>query len=114
MSLDISGDNGSKCHNVTYFDSFGVKCIPKGIWKFIGGKNITTNIYRKQAYDSIMCRKFCVGFISFVIKETKFLDYTNIFLQLKTNLDCSKPCVCSSRMLASRIKNLLHAKIDYF
>ena len=79
MSLDISGDTGSKYHNVTYFDSFGVKYIPKGIWKFIGDKNITANIYRKQAYDSIMCRKFCVGFISFMIKGTKFLDYTNLF-----------------------------------
>ena len=31
--------------NVTYFDSFVVKDIPK---------NITKNIYRTQAYDSIM------------------------------------------------------------
>ena len=32
--------------NVTYFDSFGVKHIPKEINKFIGNKNIITNIYR--------------------------------------------------------------------
>ena len=32
--------------NVTYFDSFGVEHIPKEIRKFIGNKNITTNIYR--------------------------------------------------------------------
>ena len=31
MSLDISGDTVSKYHNVIYFDSFGVKYIPKGI-----------------------------------------------------------------------------------
>ena len=35
--------------NVTYFDSFGVEHIPKEITKFIGNKNITTNIYRTQA-----------------------------------------------------------------
>ena len=38
--------------NVTYFDSFGVEHIPKKIRKFIGNKNIKTNIYRIQAYDS--------------------------------------------------------------
>ena len=30
--------------NVIYFDSFGVEHIPKEIRKFIGNKNITTNI----------------------------------------------------------------------
>ena len=39
---------------VTYFDSFGVEHIPKEIMKFIGDKNIITNIFRIQAYDSIM------------------------------------------------------------
>ena len=35
--------------NVTYFDSFGVRDIPEEIRKFIGNKNITTNIYRVQS-----------------------------------------------------------------
>ena len=35
--------------NVTYFDSFGVEDIPDEIRKFIGNKNITTNIYRVQS-----------------------------------------------------------------
>ena len=35
--------------NVTYFDSFGVEDIPDKIRKFIGNKNITTNIYRVQS-----------------------------------------------------------------
>ena len=39
---------------VTYFDSFGVEHIPKEIMKFINRKKIITNIYRIQAYDSIM------------------------------------------------------------
>ena len=38
--------------NVTYFDSFGAisENIPKEIKMFIGNKNITTNIFRMQAY----------------------------------------------------------------
>ena len=40
--------------NLTYFYSFGDEHIPKEIRKFIGNKNIATNIYRIQAYDSIM------------------------------------------------------------
>ena len=63
---------------VTYFDSFGVEYIPKEIKKFIGNKNIT-NIYRIQAYDSIMCGYFCIGFINFILKGKSLLDYTNLF-----------------------------------
>ena len=40
---------------VTYFDSFGVEHIPKEIKKFINNKNIITNIFRIQVYDSVMC-----------------------------------------------------------
>ena len=58
--------------NVTYFDSFGVKYIPKEIKKFIGNKNIITNIYRIQAYDSIMCGYVCIGFIDFMLKGKSF------------------------------------------
>ena len=36
---------------IIYFDSFGVEHIPKEIMKFIGNKNIVTNIFRIQAYD---------------------------------------------------------------
>ena len=34
-----------------YFDSFGIEHIPKEINKFIGNKNIKSNIFRIQAYD---------------------------------------------------------------
>ena len=37
--------------NVIYCDSFGVAHIPKEIRKFIGNKNIITNICRIQAYN---------------------------------------------------------------
>ena len=39
---------------ITYFDSFGVEHIPKEIMKIIVRKKIITNIYRIQAYDSII------------------------------------------------------------
>ena len=55
-------------NNVTYFDSFGVEHIPREIKKLIGHKNIITNIYRAQAYNSIMCGYFCIGFIDFMLK----------------------------------------------
>ena len=43
-------------NDVTYFDSFGVEHIPKEIKAFIGRSlSITTNIFKMQAYDSIMC-----------------------------------------------------------
>ena len=66
-------------NNVTYFDSFGVEHIPKEVKAFIKNKNITTNIFRIQAYDSIMCRYFCIGFINFMLAGKKLTDYTNLF-----------------------------------
>ena len=66
-------------NNVTYFDSFGVEHISKEIKKFIGNKRIITNIYRIQAYDSIMREYFCIGFIDFILKGKSLLDYTYSF-----------------------------------
>ena len=53
--------------------------MPNDIIKFIGKKNITANIYRVQAYDSIMCGYFCIGFIDFMLKRKSLLEYTNLF-----------------------------------
>ena len=73
INLDEYSDIGTHwvalyVHNddVTYFDSFGVEHIPKEKETFIDHpspsalqiKNITTNIFRMQAYDSIMCGYF--------------------------------------------------------
>ena len=66
-------------NNVTYFDSFGVEHIPKEIIKFIENRNIKTNIFRIQAYDSIMCGYFCIRFIDFMLAGKKLTDYTNLF-----------------------------------
>ena len=64
--------------NVTYFDCFGDEHIPKVIRKFIGNKNIT-NIYRIQAYDSILCGYFCIGFTDFMWKGKSLLECANLF-----------------------------------
>ena len=75
---------------IIYFDSFGVEHIPKEIIKFIGNnKQIITNIYRIQAYDSIMCEYFCIGFINFMFDGNSLTDYTNLFSpnDLKKNDD---------------------------
>ena len=67
-------------NDVTYFDSFGVEDIPKEIKAFIKNKNITTNIFRIQAYASIICGYFCIGFIDFMLKGKTLTEYTNLFL----------------------------------
>ena len=59
-------------NNIIYFDSSGVEHIPKEIQKSIKNKNIITNVYRIQAYHSIMCGYFCDGFIDFMLKFKTF------------------------------------------
>ena len=54
-------------NNVPYFDSFGVEHTPREIKAFIGNKNIKRNIFGIQAYDSILCGYFCIGFIDFML-----------------------------------------------
>ena len=66
-------------NDATYFDSFGVEHIPKEIIAFIKNKNIKTNIFRIQAYNSVMCGYFCIGFIGFMFKEKTLTEYTNLF-----------------------------------
>ena len=74
-------------NSITYFDSFEVEHIPKEITKFTKrssssasqNKNIKTNIFRTQAYDSIMCGYFCIGFINFMFKGKTLTEYTNLF-----------------------------------
>ena len=66
-------------NNVTYFDSFGVEHIPKEIIKFMENRNIKTNIFRLQAYDSIMCGYVCIGFIDFMHAGKTLTEFTNLF-----------------------------------
>ena len=81
IDLDEYGDIGTHWvalyvnnKTIIYFDSFGVQHIPKEIMKFIGNKNMITNIFRIQAYDSIMCGYFCIGFINFMFNGNSNLE----------------------------------------
>ena len=96
INLDEYHDIGTHCvalyvynKTVTYFYSSGVEHIPKEIMKFIAHKKIITNIYRIQAYDSIMCGYFFIGFINFMFLCKSLTDYTNLFspIDFKKNDD---------------------------
>ena len=56
-----------------------LKIFQKEIKKFIGNKNIITNIYRIQAYDSIMCGYFRIGFINFMLEGKSLLEHINVY-----------------------------------
>ena len=66
--------------NVTYFDGFGVENIPKEIKSSIGNKNLLTNIFRIEVYNSIMWRYFCIGFVDHMLAGKTLINYTNLFL----------------------------------
>ena len=65
--------------NVIYFHSFGVEQIPKEIKKFIDDRNIAANMFRVQAYNSVMCGYFYLGFFDFMLKSKTLLEYINLF-----------------------------------
>ena len=86
MNLDEYVDVGThwialfcNINKIVYFDRFGVDHVPEEIKKFIGNKNINTNIFRVQANNSVMCGYFCIGFIDFMLAGKKLTDYTNLF-----------------------------------
>ena len=86
INLDVYHDNGTHwmalyVNNKTaaYFDSFGVEHLPKEIEKFTGCKSMITNIFRVQAYDSVMCGYFCIAFIDFMFNDNSLTDFSNHF-----------------------------------
>ena len=48
----------------TYFDSFNVEHVSKEIKQFTDHEIINANIFRVQAYDSIISEYFCIQFIN--------------------------------------------------
>ena len=62
-----------------YFDSFGIEHIPKEIKHPTGNKEIKANIFRIQAYDSIMCGYFCIEFITYMFDGKSLIDFTSLF-----------------------------------
>ena len=86
INLDEHSDIGThwialyvRSNDISYFDSFGVEHIPKKIKEFLKNKSIKTNIFRIQAYDSIMCGYFCIVFINFIFKGKTLTEFTNLF-----------------------------------
>ena len=86
ISLDEFSDIGTHCialyvnkKTVTYFDCFEVEHIPKEIKKFINNKNIIAKIVRLQAYKSVMCGYFNIGFIDFMLRGNNLTDFTDLF-----------------------------------
>ena len=59
---------------VVYFDSFGIERIPKEIEHAISNKEIKANIFRIQAYDSIMC-----GYFYHMFGGKSLIDFTSLF-----------------------------------
>ena len=86
MNLDEYSDIGTHWialyvnnKTVTYFDNFGVEHIPKEMKKIINNKNIIANIFRLQAYDSVMCGYFSIVFIDFMFNGNSLTDITSLF-----------------------------------
>ena len=73
ITLHVNGGN------VRYFDSFGVKHVPKEIRKVTDNKNITTNTYRIQANNSIIL----YWIYWFMLNGKSLLDYTILFFPNK-------------------------------
>ena len=46
---------------------------------FFEKSSVTTDIYRIQTYDSVMCGYFCIGFIDFMFKGKTLTYFTNCF-----------------------------------
>ena len=77
-------------NDVRNLDSFGVEHIPKRIKAFTDPfLSKTTNVFRIQEYNSIMCECFCVGFIDFMLAGKTLTEFTNLFspINLKKNDD---------------------------
>ena len=67
-------------NDIPFVDSFGVEYIPKETKTFIGRPlSIKTNIFRIQAYDSIMCGYFCIRFFYFTLAEKTLTNFMNLF-----------------------------------
>ena len=72
----------------------------------MGEKIITTNIYRIQACDSIMCRQFYIGFTDFKLNNKRLADFTDYFSL--DSFDEKKDKIILEYCLELEIKNLLN------
>ena len=65
----------------------------------MGNDIIITIDYRIQAYNSIMCGFFCIGFIDFMLKSRSLLEYTNLF--------SSNECEKNEKIIITDKKNMI-------
>ena len=80
INLDESSDIGT--HWVAlYVINNDVIHFNKEIKTFTSNKNIRKNIFRIEAYDSIMCGYFWIRFINFMLEGKTLTDFTNLFSQ---------------------------------
>ena len=77
INLDEYADVDTHCI-VLYASNIEIKYLNK-IKTFNVNKNITTNIFRIQANNSIMCGYFCIGLINFMLAGKNLIDYTSLF-----------------------------------
>ena len=92
INLDKYADVGThwivlyvKNNEVIYFDSFGVEDVPEEhvehVWcrTCFRHEDIKTNIFRIQAYNSITCGYFCIGFVDFIFLNKTLINFTSLF-----------------------------------
>ena len=80
VALDVSDNNNNNNNNNNDDDNVtDFEHIPKEIKTFINNKNITTNIFIIQGYDSIMCGYCCIGFIDFMLAGKTLTEFPNLF-----------------------------------
>ena len=78
-----------------------LQIFKKKFKKFIGNKNVLTNISRIQAYDSIICRYFCFRLIDLMLEGQSLIDYRNLF----SLINMKKKAGSDNSKLSSKIKN---------
>ena len=64
---------------MAYVDGFGIEDIPEEFKIFICDRNIITNIFRIQTYESTMREYLCIEFIEFMLNGKSLTDFTNLF-----------------------------------
>lgn len=87
---------------MTHFDNFEVKHIPEEIGEFIGNKNVITNIFRIQPYDSKMSQYFCISLLILCLRVKVIRDCTNL---LSSNNYNTNDKVILNHFLKLRYKN---------
>ena len=55
-----------------------LKTFQKKLKSLLARKTQKINLFRIQAYDSIMCEYYCIGFIDFMFKGKSLTYFTNL------------------------------------